>query len=269
MSEETKVVYEFDQDGFYKNNVILDESDKSPSGAWNIPARCTALEPPAEQDGYLRKWNGESWEKIENHVGEIYWLPSDSYDSSGHVMKQVGALPDGAMTEPPEQTEKEKADAAAQEEADSISVQLDTIERKAVRAMLNGSAVSSLSTEYQAALASVTDSAALKMQDYFPEWSGESVSYGAGDRVTYNGTLYKVLQAHTSQAAWTPDAAPSLFAKVLTSTTGEPLPWEQPGSTNPYMKGDRVTYNGKTYESLIDNNVWSPDAYPAGWKEVS
>lgn len=170
---------------------------------------------------------------------------------------------------PPEQTEEEKADAAAQEEANSISAQLNTIERKAVRAMLNGSAVSSLSTEYQVTLASVTDSAALKMQDYFPEWSGESVSCGAGDRVTYNGTLYKVLQAHTSQAAWTPDAAPSLFAKVLTSTTGEPLPWEQPGSTNPYMKGDRVTYNGKTYESLIDNNVWSPDAYPAGWKEVS
>lgn len=43
--------------------------------------------------------------------------------------------------------------------------------------------------------------------------------------------------------------------------------WKQPDSTNPYMKGDKVTYNGKTYESVIDNNVWSPDTYPAGWKE--
>ena len=54
---------------------------------------------------------------------------------------------------------------------------------------------------------------------------------------------------------------------MLTSE-GEILDWEQPDSTNPYMKGDKVKYNGKIYESVIDNNVWSPEAYPQGWKEV-
>ena len=41
--------------------------------------------------------------------------------------------------------------------------------------------------------------------------------------------------------------------------------WEQPDSTNPYMKGDKVTHGGKTWVSDIDNNVWEPGVY--GWSE--
>ena len=44
--------------------------------------------------------------------------------------------------------------------------------------------------------------------------------------------------------------------------------WTQPDTGNPYMTGDKVTYEGVVYESTIDNNVWSPAAYPAGWKVV-
>jgi hypothetical protein len=40
--------------------------------------------------------------------------------------------------------------------------------------------------------------------------------------------------------------------------------WVQPGSTNPYMKGDKVTHNGSTWVSLVDNNVWEPGVY--GWE---
>ena len=90
-----------------------------------------------------------------------------------------------------------------------------------------------------------------------------------GELVEHNEALYTVLQSHQSQEDWTPDVSPSLFAPLLTSPTGEVLEWVQPESTNPYMKGDRVLWtDGKTYESLIDNNVWSPKAYPQGWKEV-
>ena len=97
---------------------------------------------------------------------------------------------------------------------------------------------------------------------------GSGKAYKTGDRVQYSGVLYKVLQDHTSQSTWTPTDAPSLFAKVLTSTDGTPSEWQQPDSTNAYKIGDRVIYNGKIYESLIDNNVWSPADYPAGWKEI-
>lgn len=114
------------------------------------------------------------------------------------------------------------------------------------------------------------DEAALDNTELFPAWSGDGVSYTVGQRLRYDGTLYKVLQDHVSQRGWTPDEAPSLFARVLAGQGGTDIgEWEQPDSTNPYMTGDRVTYNGKTYESLIDNNVWSPDAYPAGWSEIS
>ena len=172
-------------------------------------------------------------------------------------------------TDPPEPTPEEIADREAQEEAYKAEVALNDLQTKATRAMLSGGAITTFSATYQSTLAAVPDAAALKMTDYFPAWDGDGHTYKVGDRVTYNDTLYKVLQDHTSQSTWTPENAQSLFAKVLTSTTGEPLPWEQPDSTNPYMIGDRVTYNGKVYESTVDNNVWAPDAYPQGWKEVT
>lgn len=113
---------------------------------------------------------------------------------------------------------------------------------------------------------SLDDTDALEAVNLYPEWSGDSIPYVLGYRVRFNGLLYKVLQAHTSQPDWTPIAAPSLFAKVLIPDPTVIPEWEQPDSTNPYMKGDKVTYNGKTYESTIDNNVWSPETY--GWIEV-
>lgn len=113
------------------------------------------------------------------------------------------------------------------------------------------------------------DEHAVELPELFPEWNGSDVFYESGKRLIYNGTLYKVLQAHSSQADWTPETAPSLFARVLPGQDGTEIgEWVQPDSTNPYMMGDKVIYNGKTYESLIDGNVWSPESYPGGWKEV-
>ena len=111
------------------------------------------------------------------------------------------------------------------------------------------------------------DQTALAGKELYPLWN-ETEVYKAGDRVRYDEILYKCLQNHTAQASWTPTDAPSLWAKVLIPTPAEIPEWEQPESTNPYMKGDKVAYKGKTYVSLIDNNVWSPEAYPQGWKEV-
>jgi len=118
------------------------------------------------------------------------------------------------------------------------------------------------------ASASLPDEDALEAPELFPAWSGTSASYAAGERVRYDGVLYAVLQAHTSQEDWTPDAAVSLFARVLIPDPEVIPEWQQPDSTNPYMIGDKVMFEGKTYESLINNNVWSPEDYPTGWKEV-
>ena len=102
----------------------------------------------------------------------------------------------------------------------------------------------------------------------FPVWQ-INIAYKKGDRVRYNGKLYKVIQEHTSQLGWEPLVAPSLFASLLVDEeTNKILDWVQPDSTNAYSIGDKVIFNEKTYESLIDNNVWSPEDYPAGWAEI-
>ncbi len=117
------------------------------------------------------------------------------------------------------------------------------------------------------AMQTTDDTTAVENPLLFDEWKG-GVTYTSGTKVRYNGVLYKVLQTHDSQETWTPTDAPSLFAKMLIPDETSTPEWEQPDSTNPYMKGDKVIYNGLVYESVIDNNVWSPEAYPAGWKQV-
>ncbi len=129
--------------------------------------------------------------------------------------------------------------------------------------------------EAQAALDEVlpilTDEQAATVPDAFREWKPET-EYNAGDRRKYNGALYKCLQDHTSQADWSPDVAVSLWARILIPDP-EVIPvWEQPDSTNPYMIGDKVhfpTIDDPVYESTIDGNVWSPEAYPQGWRLVT
>lgn len=113
---------------------------------------------------------------------------------------------------------------------------------------------------------SLDDTSALEAPNLFPKWA-EGVVYTKGMRVRYNEVLYSVLLDHTSQADWTPEAAPSLFAKVLIPDENVIPEWEQPDSTNPYMAGDKVTHNGKTWVSDLDNNVWEPGVY--GWTEVT
>ena len=113
----------------------------------------------------------------------------------------------------------------------------------------------------------LTDEQALQVPNVFPLWK-VGVQYLVGERILFDGKLYKVLTQHKSQEDWQPDVAPSLFAKVIVGTD-QPLEWQQPDSTNPYMKGDKVLFNGKVYASLIDNNVWSPTDYPAGWEELA
>jgi len=116
--------------------------------------------------------------------------------------------------------------------------------------------------------ATMTDEEAIERPIFFPNWK-IGVAYTVNTRVRYGGRIFKVLQAHTSTEEWTPSRAPSLFAEILTSESGEPQEWQQPSSTNPYLTGDRVIYNGQIYESLIDNNIWSPDDYEAGWQLIS
>lgn len=121
--------------------------------------------------------------------------------------------------------------------------------------------------------AGLSDEQAMEVATVYDPWQAGK-SYNAGEFVTYGENsvgdpqLYKVAQAHTSQADWTPDAAASLFVAVGLDAAGYPI-WAQPtGAHDAYNKGDIVDYNGTLYKSLIDGNVYSPEAYPAGWEEI-
>ena len=108
--------------------------------------------------------------------------------------------------------------------------------------------------------------------DLYDNWEvGESVSVGNVRR--YNGKLYKVIQAHATQADWTPDIVPALWVVYTPPATedGEEIipDFKQPtGAHDAYKIGDKVTFEGKVYESLINANTWSPSAYPQGWKLI-
>lgn len=101
--------------------------------------------------------------------------------------------------------------------------------------------------------------------DVFAQWE-PSISYAVGNLRAYDNKLYKCLQAHTSQADWTPDVTPTLW-KEAGNPADEWPQWSQPiGAVDVYMKGDKVSYNDKHWISDVDNNVWAPETY--GWSEA-
>lgn len=113
----------------------------------------------------------------------------------------------------------------------------------------------------------------LEVPSVFPNYD-VGIAYKAKDVFRYgentvgDAQLYQVLQDHTSTEEWTPDTAISLYKKIGVTEEGYPE-WVQPlGASDAYNTGDIVSYNGVLYKSLIDNNTWSPEAYPAGWEVV-
>ena len=107
----------------------------------------------------------------------------------------------------------------------------------------------------------MSDETALTGVELFPMWA-IGRAYAAGDRVQHGGTLYKCVQAHTSQADWTPDATQALWVVVSIEEFPE---WAQPtGAHDAYNIGDKVTYNGQHYVCTSDGNVYAPDVY--GWQ---
>ena len=115
--------------------------------------------------------------------------------------------------------------------------------------------------------------------DGTPKWvqpCGATDAYNKGDIVDYNGVKYiSTVDANV----WAPDVygwevydggSTDPVEPDTPSTDDDIKDFVQPtGSHDAYAKGDKVRFEGKVYESLIDNNVYSPAAYPAGWKEIS
>ena len=112
---------------------------------------------------------------------------------------------------------------------------------------------------------SLSDDDAYGVPELFPRWKADT-AYALNDRVDYNDKLYKCVQAHTSQADWTPDLTPAMWTEVPAPGT---IPvWRQPtGAQDAYMIGDKVHYptaEDPVYVSTIDYNTYAPGVY--GWE---
>lgn len=113
------------------------------------------------------------------------------------------------------------------------------------------------------AAASLSDAEALEVPTLFPAWAAGK-SYSTDDRIEYGGNLYRCVQAHTSQADWTPPATPALWVVVSLEEWPD---WVQPtGAHDAYAAGAKVSHAGKHWTSNVDANVWEPGVY--GWTEV-
>lgn len=125
----------------------------------------------------------------------------------------------------------------------------------------------------------ITDAQAAECPALFYEWDGNGKAYKAGDRVRYNGTLYRCNAGmnHISQPGWNPAEAPSLWSEILPGQEGTEIgEWVQPGANNGYKYGDMVYHNGKKWRSIFDpenergGNVWEPGAVGVyTWEEVT
>ena len=152
------------------------------------------------------------------------------------------------------------------EEIDAMRAEAQKVEKIERTRPLTSEEVTRMLIAQQINTLEVDDNTALRMVEFYPEWAAGQ-AYTAGYKAQHGGKLWRCLQAHTSQDGWEPDIAPSLWAKVLIPDETVVPEWEQPDSTNPYSAGDKVTHNGKTWVSDVDNNVWEPGVY--GWTEQS
>lgn len=119
--------------------------------------------------------------------------------------------------------------------------------------------------------AALPEEQALEIPTLFPAYQAGR-TYAAGEYLTWGTNavgdpqLYRVAQSHTSAPQWSPDSNPALYTALGLDSQGYPI-WSQPaGAHDAYRQGDIVRYNDTLYRSLLDGNVWSPEAYPEGWE---
>lgn len=136
-------------------------------------------------------------------------------------------------------------------------------EKKAMEEANNATTIAFVSLAEAGTIDEVT---AGEHKEMFAPWA-VGVSYAVGNIRQYGESLYKCVQAHTSQADWTPDTAVSLWVDIADPAEEYPL-WSPPvGAHDAYATGDKVTHNEKKWLSSVDGNVWEPGVY--GWEEVN
>ena len=117
----------------------------------------------------------------------------------------------------------------------------------------------------------VSDTTVSNIIEYIPRYIEDGHQYKKGDPFVYNGRYFRASQDITTSSIWHPGdvGTESLFYEIRIAPDGI-IVWSQPfGEYNAPDKGDLRHYpdsNSPIYRSLIDNNAYSPEEYPAGWE---
>ena len=140
-----------------------------------------------------------------------------------------------------------------------------SLQDNAIAMAQNSTNLTSIAFVVLAESGAIDEVTATEHTDVFAGWE-PGVAYNIGNLRTYDDVLYKCVQAHTSQAAWTPPATPALWAKAGDPDEEWPK-WSQPiGAHDAYAAGDKCSHADKHWVSDVDGNVWEPGVY--GWTEV-
>ena len=190
------------------------------------------------------------------------------------TLTQEGGVCVGMQVEPLEQTQADALSERMAAQARTIEAQQTHIEEQAQQlsgqaALLGAARVAARRTVAADADAMTADELAA-CAPLFDAWDGGSVAYAVDDIVAYGGALYRCVQAHTSQAGWTPDATRALWTPMgVSADDPEAVPeWVQPtGAHDAYAKGSHVMHNGTEWVSDLDANVWEPGV--SGWTQAN
>ena len=119
----------------------------------------------------------------------------------------------------------------------------------------------------ETAAVSLDDATASTAPELFPRLKGDGSLVKAGTRICWGGTLKRAAVDLWDNAENTPDAAPTLWEDVLYRDGIRIIP-ETITVGLAFAKGEQGWWGDVLYASTMDANVWTPDAYPAGWEIV-
>lgn len=138
------------------------------------------------------------------------------------------------------------------------------VQGQAIASLYQSSEVATIVFVTLAESGTFDDTTIAEHPEVFTEWQPNQ-HYVVGNIRRYGERLFRCLTEHDSLDSWTPENSPSLWVGISDPNEEYPL-WSQPiGSTDAYMKGDKVTYDNKHWVSDYDNNTWTPSVF--GWIE--
>ena len=204
----------------------------------------------------------------EGAAGVVVKIPSKVEDEEGKttrtLMDTVYSLEAGGLPGADQTAELEEvAGALALDEAENVAA---AFVGPAAATMTVSRAVA-IRAVVETAAASLDDKTASAAPEIAPSLKGSGELIKSGTRLNWKGTLKRAASDLWDRPENYPDAAPSLWEDILYKN-GERIIPDVITAGLKFSKDELGYWGDDLYRSKIDNNVWTPEAYPEGWELV-